>query len=279
MRLWRSFDFGPGDCGSRGANSRLALAGDGRARPALPLADEVGPPKKDRFVGIFYFLWLNERHNKSPQGDHPFDISKIMAADPDGAEEAGLAAVGADGAGALLGEPLYGYYLSDDAWVIRRHAQLLADAGVDTLIFDTTNAATYKRVYLKLCEVFTQIRKEGGRTPQIAFMVNTKAGETAAEIYRDLYEPGLYRELWFQWQGKPLLICDPEEAGRSCGRSSRCGGRTGRSRWRTRSRRGTGRRRTRSRTGTRTTRSAPEQVNVSVAQNLGAYGPSTACRT
>ena len=43
------------------------------------------------------------------------------------------------------GEPLYGYYLSDDPWVLRRHAQLLADAGIDTLIFDTTNAATYPR--------------------------------------------------------------------------------------------------------------------------------------
>ena len=43
-------------------------------------------------------------------------------------------------------------------------------------------------------------------------MVNTKAGETAQELYHDLYQPGLYRELWFHWQGKPLLICDPHEA-------------------------------------------------------------------
>ena len=28
------------------------------------------------------------------------------------------------------GEPQYGYYLSADPWVLRRHAQLLADAGV-----------------------------------------------------------------------------------------------------------------------------------------------------
>jgi hypothetical protein len=44
-------------------------------------------------------------------------------------------------------------------------------------------------------------------------MVNTQAGETAQEIYEDLYQPGLYSELWFRWKGKPLMICDPEKAG------------------------------------------------------------------
>ena len=88
------------------------------------------------------------------------------------------------------GEPLYGYYLSTDPWVIRRHAQLLSAAGVDTLIFDTTNAVTYPEVYTKICEVFTEMRKAGDRTPQIAFMVNTEAGKTAEQIYNELYRPG-----------------------------------------------------------------------------------------
>jgi hypothetical protein len=96
--------------------------------------------------------------------------------------------------------------------VLRRHAQLLADAGIDVLIFDTTNAKWYPEVYLALCEVFADVRKSGGRTPQIAFMVNTKAGKTATEIYHELYQKKLYRDLWFNWQGKPLMICDPEKA-------------------------------------------------------------------
>ena len=96
--------------------------------------------------------------------------------------------------------------------MIRRHARLLADAGVDTLIFDATNALTYPDVYTKLCEVFREVRASGGRTPQIAFMVNTKAGPTARQAYRDLYRPGKFRDLWFVWQGKPLMLCDPAEA-------------------------------------------------------------------
>jgi hypothetical protein len=109
-------------------------------------------------------------------------------------------------------EPLYGYYQSADPWVIRRHAQLLAAAGVDTLIFDTTNAVTYPRVYRKICEVFSQMRQAGSHTPSIAFMVNANAGATAKTIFEDLYQPGLYRDLWFIWRDKPLMICDPADA-------------------------------------------------------------------
>jgi hypothetical protein len=110
------------------------------------------------------------------------------------------------------GEPLFGYYRGDDPWVLRRHAQMLADAGVDVLIFDTTNARTYPEIYTNLCEVFSALRRAGHRTPRIAFMVNTDARKTAEEIYHKLYEPNHYPDLWFIWDGKPLMICDPAEA-------------------------------------------------------------------
>ena len=50
------------------------------------------------------------------------------------------------------------------------------------LMFDTTNAVTYRPIYRNLCEVFRQVREEGGTTPQFAFMVNTEAGKTADGI-------------------------------------------------------------------------------------------------
>jgi hypothetical protein len=178
----------------------------------LPLHDEVGPPRRDRWVGIFYFLWHDNPGGKSPNWDGPYDIGRILQADPDALKKPNSPLWGPIGMYHYWGEPIFGYYRSDDPWVLRRHAHMLADAGVDTLIFDTTNAVTYTSTFLKLCEVFSQVRKEGGSTPQICFMVNTKAGETARRIYEDLYRKGLYPELWFRWQGKPLLICDPKEA-------------------------------------------------------------------
>lgn len=179
---------------------------------SLPLAEEVGLPRGDRFVGIFYFLWHNQRGGKSPHWNGPYDIDRILAADPDAITKPASSLWGPIGMYHYWGEPLYGYYHGTDEWVLRRHAHLLADAGIDTLIFDTTNAQTYPEVYLKLCEVFRRVRQAGGRTPQLAFMVNTEAGQTAQRLYENLYKPGLYPELWFRWLGKPLLICDPEQA-------------------------------------------------------------------
>ena len=178
----------------------------------LPTPDQAGPPRADRFVGIFYFLWLNERHNRSPNWEGPYDVSRVLQADPAAIHKPDSPLWGPIGTSHYWGQPLYGYYLTTDPWVLRRHANLLADAGIDTLIFDTTNAVTYPEQYLALCEVLEQIRREGGHTPQFAFMVNTKAGETARRIYKDLYQPGLHADLWFRWRGKPLLICDPEQA-------------------------------------------------------------------
>jgi len=181
---------------------------DGLGR-VLPTAEEVGPVKANRFVGIFYFLWIGQ-HGPAHQG--PFDVAHIMAADHQALTKPASPLWGPEGAFHFWSEPLYGYYRSEDPWVIRRHAQLLSDAGIDVLIFDATNAFTYRKVYETLGRVFTEIRAHGGRTPQFAFMLNSRAGKTARKIYDDLYAPGLFRDLWFIWQGRPLMLCDPEQA-------------------------------------------------------------------
>jgi hypothetical protein len=182
---------------------------------SLPVAGDRGvpAPRADRSVGIFYFLWHNDPRGKPPSGSGPYDVSRILAQEPDALRRPDSPLWGPPGMYHYWAEPLHGYYFSADPWVLRRHAQLLSAAGIDVLIFDTTNAATYPKVYGALCAVFEDVRKSGGSTPGIAFMVNTRAGQTAERIYRDLYRPGRYRDLWFTWEGKPLLICDPKEAG------------------------------------------------------------------
>lgn len=178
---------------------------------SLPTAGEVGPPKPDRFVGIFYFL----THTEGPRdgkAKEPLNIAKILKQDPDVLKKPDSPLWGKIAESHYWGEPLYGYYHSADPWVLRRHAQLLADAGVDVLIFDTTNAISYPEVYFEILKSFEDLRRQGGHTPQVAFMVNTEAGKTAQQIYEALYKPGLYQDLWFSWKGKPLLICDPADA-------------------------------------------------------------------
>jgi len=173
------------------------VATDALDRP-LPTHDTVGDPKPNRTVGIFYFLWLG-------QHDHTvFDISKILAENPDAPKW------GPPGQFHFWGQPLFGYYQSADEFVLRKHAEMLTDAGVDVIILDVTNAATYPNVYLNLCKVYESIRATGQRTPQLSFLANSLSAKTVQALYDNFYAKNLHPDLWFRWQGKPLLLA-PED--------------------------------------------------------------------
>ena len=144
--------------------------------------EQVGQPRGDKFVGMFYFLWHGS-HTRC----EPYDISKILAKDPDAINHPESPLWGPVYSYHYWSEPLFGYYLSSDSWVLRKHAQMLSDAGVDTVIFDVTNGNTYPDIYLKLCEVWSQIRKEGGMTPQIAFFILANPRSVVNTLYTDLY--------------------------------------------------------------------------------------------
>ena len=151
--------------------------------------------RKDRFVGVFYFLWM-----QGGPKDKVFDITRLLAANSN------RPAWGPESAFHWWGEPYFSYYRSDDAWVIAKHAQMLADAGVDVVFFDVTNAVTYDETLATVCETFEAVRARGGRTPQIAFITHAKSAKTIGHLYDTLYKPGLHKDLWFRWQGKPLLL-------------------------------------------------------------------------
>lgn len=166
---------------------------------SLPGYAECGPPRDGKVVGIFYFIWLGQHGVGGP-----YDITKLLAANPDDPQW------GPPGAFHHWGESEVGYYLSDDTWVMRRHAAMLADAGVDTLIIDVTNAFTYDSVYLLLFKTFDQMRREGGTTPQICFITHSGSDDVVRRLYDNFYSKGLYSDLWFRWRGKPLILANPD---------------------------------------------------------------------
>ena len=174
----------------------------------LPLTAEVGPPKKDRFVGIFYLPWTGDEFSYGP-----YDVSKIIVDQPDMRTTPTFRHTGPkEWHYAFWGEPLFGYYKLTDPWVIRRHMHMLADAGVDALVLDATNAEIYENVLAQFLPVLLQIRAEGERVPQLFFMLNTDMGNAAKQLLEKFYRPGRYDELWFQWEGKPLMLCNPDAA-------------------------------------------------------------------
>lgn len=185
---------------------------DQLGRPTAVTRD-TGEPREGKQVGIFYFLWSLPETGvpQAPGTDHPYNISEILEKDPAAASNPDSPLWGGNGAYHYWGEPLYGYYRSDDPWVIRRHIQLLADAGVDFLIFDTTNALTYPNVFLPLCDILKELREAGEKTPQVTFMVHTAAADTALTLWNQIYGTGKYDDLFFRVDGKPLLIGSPKE--------------------------------------------------------------------
>ncbi|MBV9850111.1 MAG: hypothetical protein JO250_10600 [Armatimonadetes bacterium] len=181
--------------GVRDLQSDTWVATDALGR-TLPTAAETRRPRKDKFVGIFYFLWHGYHGT-----DGPYDISKIIA-DP------AHNTWGPLGAFHWWGEPAVGYFRSDDPWVQRKNLQMLTDAGVDVLCVDATNAFTYPKEVDTLCRVAEEMRRQGNPTPQIAFVTHAGPGQTVTRLYNDFYSQSLYKDLWFYWDGKPLILGD-----------------------------------------------------------------------
>jgi hypothetical protein len=177
-----------------------------------PTWHDVGS-KRDKFIALFYWTW----HTDGLAEFSPvMNISEILAQFPEAANDANHSAwQGIWGGVFWWDEPLFGYYRTTDDWVLRKHAELLADAGVDAVFFDCTNGNfTWKSSYTRLLEVWAQARTDGVKTPKIAFMlpfgVSDGAQEAITELYTDLYQPGRHRDLWFFWKGKPVIMAYPE---------------------------------------------------------------------
>lgn len=173
--------------------------------------------ERDRKVGIFYFLWMGE-HGKAG----PYDNSAIVEANPDAIKSEKdwlMSGGGPQNAHHFWGEPLFGYYLSSDEWVMRKHLQMLTDAGVDFIVFDTTNGYIYDARVKELLAVWYEYLEMGVDVPQIAFYTNSNSGTTMQNIYRNFYNnkalakkyPRL-NELWYNWDGKPMIVGNVSEA-------------------------------------------------------------------
>ena len=133
------------------------------------------------------------------------------------------------------GEPLFGYYRSTDEWVLRKHAEMLADAGVDAVFFDCTNGEFLWLDAVKvLLETWSAAKSDGVNVPKIGFVLNLfpeSAIDTKRALYmlyygipsplthendkncslKGFYGRGEYSDLWFRLEGdsKPLIMAYP----------------------------------------------------------------------
>ena len=159
--------------------------------------ETAGTLKKDKKVGVFYYIWHGYHSKKI------YDITKILKS-PKGKRK-----WGPKGKFHFWGEPEQGYYRSEDPWVLRRDLQMLTNAKIDFLYLDVTNAFIYPETVKALFEMGKKMRSEGIPTPDITFTTNSKSGETVTKIYNEFYKKGLYKDQWFFWDGKPVMMANP----------------------------------------------------------------------
>ncbi len=190
---------------------------DGLGRTVNEYQD-VGEPREGKYVGMFYWTW----HYEFAKSTKAQNITEIIAQYPEARNDYNHKGWGKNTGGQYFfwDKPLFDYYINTDEYVIRKHAELLADAGVDVIFFDCTNGTyLWQPAYETVFKVFAEAREQGVDTPQIAFMMNFGAGEDTKKqlqsVYTDLYREGRYQDLWFYWEGKPLVL-----AGSACIRNS-----------------------------------------------------------
>ncbi|MFZ0454710.1 MAG: hypothetical protein WCE54_22795 [Ignavibacteriaceae bacterium] len=173
----------------------------------MPDSSETGPVKKDhpRIVGIFY---VTQRLDQSYNYKSPFtaDVSKILKEDP---------AARLDGNDTAWGpyhsyfwsEPEVGYYLSSDKYVDLKDMSMLSDAGVDVIILDATNGYEYWSQWDVLFSAMEQMKLKGNKVPRFCFWgFNGPVVTVVQDLYDKIYKVGKYKDLWFYWDGKPLLL-------------------------------------------------------------------------
>lgn len=175
---------------------------------------EDAPARKDgKFVAMFYWTW----HQGSDDTTYRVrNVSQIIRNHPEALKDYDHPAWGTRKPGFFYWEePLFGYYKTTDEWVLRKHAEMLADAGIDAVFFDCTNGSmTWQDSYEALMKTWDKALKDGVSVPKIAFMLPFGPSDysitSLRQLYRDVYKPHRYENLWFVWKGKPCIMAYPD---------------------------------------------------------------------
>ena len=177
---------------------------------ATPTNAEVGDLKTDhdRLVGVFYVTWHGQGLANLP---HPYelDVTKILEEAPEARFDTNHPAW-RNSSSFHWGEPETGYFLSQDEYIFRKDMSELVDAGIDFIILDVTNAVLYWPEWDLLFATMEKMRAEGNKTPQFCFWsFNGPAITVVQQLYERYYKEPQYQDLWFYWDGKPLILYNP----------------------------------------------------------------------
>ena len=168
-----------------------------------------GEDRKGKQVGIFYWPWFSE---KSTTG--VYNNTEILKMENGLKLLTSLKDVNPDISPAYQDhywdEPLFGYYHSQDKWVIRRHLRMLGLAGVDYICFDATNGIAFSAVAKTVLSCIDELQKEGFNPPRLTFYTHYKSMQVVKRLYKDVYSANYCPNGWYTYDGKPMIIAYTE---------------------------------------------------------------------
>lgn len=184
----------------------LLVATDGLGREVVT-NEKTGGVRENKTVGIFYSPWHGEFAGSVQAVNNQEILDEFPDIDINNFNDKRWKTANYH----FWNEPIYGYYSGDDEWVIRRQAELLADAGVDCVICDNTNGSfTWLTTAKKMMKVFHEAREDGVKAPTVAFMLPFGPTDGALsqlkELYKNIYKPEYYPDSWLIWDEKPLIL-------------------------------------------------------------------------
>lgn len=197
---------GKGEIIQRDLYSDTWVATDAIGR-TMPTNAETGDVKNDkrRVVGIFYITWHTQDLHNQPS-PYTGDITQILERTPEARKDTNHPAW-KHNVWFHYAEPEMGYFLSQDEWVIRKDLSMLADAGVDVMILDVTNAVRYWDEWKVIFETMHKMKAEGNIVPKFCFWAfNGPVITVVQELFNRVYKENKYSDLWFYWNEKPLLL-------------------------------------------------------------------------
>lgn len=153
-------------------------------------------------IGMFYYIWHGTETSMNPV----YNITEILDAN------SSSPAWGPERHYHWWGKPWLGYYEAGDKEVIYKHLQMLCDAGVDFLVFDCTNGLTYCDRIQKVIEVIRTRQARNMRWPKLVCMTHSNQTVAITDLWNNLYSKPEYSDVWYRWQGNPLLLCDATAA-------------------------------------------------------------------
>ncbi|GGD72523.1 discoidin domain-containing protein [Paenibacillus nasutitermitis] len=172
-------------------------------------------PRENRVVGMFYEPWHGGE--QIHQYNNVYNNQKLLNDNPNifqpnaSGEYNNPLMPRPNGDFIHWNKPLFGYYSSNDQWVIRKHLQMLALAGVDFLEIDVTNNQNFQPQIDLLMRTIEDLQRSGVQAPKIVMLTHTNSVSMMDKLYQTFYAPDApyyHPTTWFYWKGKPLIVGD-----------------------------------------------------------------------